>query len=256
LHGDLRAGIGLCERAVEVARRANDAYATGFCLYNLGILVHNRADFDAALALWEEAARIAPPGWSAAVNHVIAREWLRRGDVAKARGLAEHGLRLAREYRFPISTMWTLHALTDIAMAGGDYALARASAEEQVAIARRIGERLQGQGLGLAKMAAADAALGNLDGAAVSIAEAAAIFEEQDARAWAGEARFALGLVQDASGDADAARASYAAAAELCRAVGHEPCAAACEAALAGGSAADATGFMLSDWPRWIAAPA
>jgi tetratricopeptide (TPR) repeat protein len=165
--------LQLCEDAVDVGRRADDAYATGFSLFNVISFASATGNIDRMRsALAEAEGNPAPLSLSLGWHPHRATLFAVDGDLPRALEEAEKGLTLARKIGTVFPVMRALNQVASLSLRAGDPAKARACAEEALVMSRGIGEIFNGVQPALMNLAEAAIALGDGDTALQAIDEA------------------------------------------------------------------------------------
>jgi DNA-binding SARP family transcriptional activator len=131
--GDWPDGIAWCRRSLELAV---DPFGRTNAQARLGLAYVESGEPERAVPLLEEATeRIRQFGVRVYEGHylaLLAQAWLARGDVARARALAEESLALVRAPRLDFYLPWGERVLARIARAEG------AAAEAEAGLARAL----------------------------------------------------------------------------------------------------------------------
>jgi predicted ATPase/DNA-binding SARP family transcriptional activator len=184
--GDPRAARPLALEALALAREVDDHALVARMLQMQAVAAGMKADFDAAVALCEQALAELPtdaePQLRARSRFMLSRFEHRRGNLTRARGLYEKLNRDAGEAGDTHLIAATLSGFGDIALEEGDPTSARRLHAESLTLCRRIGSKAM-SGERLAALAATAAAraeplsAGRLWGALEALEEQLGVFD-------------------------------------------------------------------------------
>jgi predicted ATPase/DNA-binding SARP family transcriptional activator len=159
--GDPGAARPLALEALALAREVDDHALVARMLQMQAVAAGMRGDFDAAVALCEQALEELPtdtePQFRARSRFMLSRFEHRRGNLTRARGIYEELSRDAREAGDTHLIAATLSGFADIALEEGDPTKARQLHAESLTLCRRIGSKAM-SGERLAALAATAAA--------------------------------------------------------------------------------------------------
>lgn len=126
------------EEALEVALQANALYDYGSARTNLGLVMRELGDFDAACAHLEQSATLMrtmeEPRWVKFPIMILASLQLRLGNIEQAATLYQEGLRLNQELGDTEGTANALYGIGTVFHARGEYDEARQWCEESFSL--------------------------------------------------------------------------------------------------------------------------
>lgn len=128
----------LLEEAMEAAHLADSPYDHGSARTNLGMVLREQGDFDAACANLEQSAALMrtleDPRWVKFPLMILASLYVRMGRLAEAGTFYEECLRLNRDVGDTEGTANALFGIGSVLGAQGEYGRARAWCEEGLAL--------------------------------------------------------------------------------------------------------------------------
>ncbi len=128
----------MLEEAMEAALVTNDIYDHGSARTNLGMVLREQGEFEAACANLEQSAALmrtlADPRWVKFPLMILASLYVRMGRIEEAGTLYEECLRLNRDIGDTEGTANALFGIGSVLGARGDYDLARQWCEQGLAL--------------------------------------------------------------------------------------------------------------------------
>lgn len=206
-HGDWLDALNEAERARDRLSDPPGQPAIGMALYQLGELYRLRGDFADAEAAYREASRHGHDPQPGLANLRLMQGQLDAAEASIRRVLDEHGDHVTRTR--------VLGSAVEILLAAGDTAAAAAAADELDGIAGEVGApflvatAMRASGAVRLERGDARAALDRLRPACVEWAKLEAPYEHARSRVLAALAYRALGDVDTAELEADAARRTF-----------------------------------------------
>jgi predicted ATPase len=141
--GDYQSGLEASEQAVSLYKQLGDPFGLGFALSSLGNMAAYQGDLDVAEQTLNEAIRV---GREHAIKLILAYAtgvlsrsvYLPRGDLSRARTLAEESMHYSQEIGLPWSVAQSELILARIDAIQGQVDVARAHALSALAVAQEL----------------------------------------------------------------------------------------------------------------------
>ena len=129
--GDVEAGLGPCQRSLEIAEKIGSPFSRAGAYYRLGVLIGGAGRWAEAIEMLEQALAIARECRTyleaeAALVAALAEACLGAGDLVRARALAEESVALGRRIGAPLYFLPALRALAHVLLVEADAAAAPA----------------------------------------------------------------------------------------------------------------------------------
>lgn len=134
------------EQALDVARRLGATYDCAAAMTNLGLVLREQGDLDAACAYLEQSIALnratEDPRSVKFPTGILAGLYVRLGNIAQAGALYEECLRLNRELGDAEGTANALYGVAEVAHARAEYGSARQWCEEALALYETLNHQL------------------------------------------------------------------------------------------------------------------
>jgi adenylate cyclase len=192
---------------LRLARQAGDKLMTALALNNLGNVVSDQGDNNAARVLYEESLALrremgSKSGIASSLNNLGAVA-VEQGDYAAARALHEESLALKRAMGDKWGIAGSLGNLGNLALERGDYAAARVLSEESLALSRTMGDK-SSMTFWINNLGSVAYAQGDYAAARAWFEESLALSEEMDEKFMMAESLLSLGILDLAENEPEA----------------------------------------------------